>query len=618
MRAVVASPEAFRVPAGTLFILGWWLRQDERDSAEAEGFLREARRRQPDDFWINFLLANRMEDSTPPHDEEAIRFYTVAVALRPESPAAHVNLGAALKRKGQLDDAIAEYRQALHIKGDWALARYNLGHALRENGRLDEGIAEFREAIRIDKDFLEAHTSLGLALRDKGQLDEAIAELRQAVRIKPGADTHNNLGQALLAKGQLNEALAQFQQILRFQNDAWARSNVGDALHTKRQLDEAITEYRLAVQIDKGYARAHNNLGNALADKGQLDEAIREFREAIRLKKDFADAHHNLGTVLKEKGELDEAIKEFRKAIQIEPDSANPHHGLGQMFRDKGQVDDAIAEFRTAIKFNPNLVQRAGAYVDLGAVLCDLKRDYDGAIAAFREALRIKPDLAEAHHNVGVALEGKGQWQDAIAEFREAIRIKKDYTEAQSKLRQAERLLELDRKLHVILSGKLQPADTAERIALAELCQLYKKRYLAALRFYEEAFTAEPKLTGDQPSLPRYNAACAAALAGCGQGEDADKLGPNAYARLRRQALNWLRADMAAWRKILEGDRSKAASAVRQQMQHWLQDTDFAGVRGPDALAKLAEAERQDWLKLWAEVDGLRQVARDSAKKSAN
>ena len=75
--------------------------------------------------------------------------------------------------------------------------------------------------------------------------------------------------------------------------------------------------------------------------------------------------------------------------------------------------------------------------------------------------------------------------------------------------------------------------------------------------------------------------------------------------RLRHQALDWLRADRAAWQKTLEGNRSKAATAVRQKMQHWLQDADFAGVRGPQALAKLPEAERSAWRKLWADVEEL-------------
>jgi hypothetical protein len=37
-------------------------------------------------------------------------------------------------------------------------------------------------------------------------------------------------------------------------------------------------------------------------------------------------------------------------------------------------------------------------------------------------------------------------------------------------------------------------------------------------------------------------------------------------------------------------------------MQHWQHDPDFNGVRGPDALARLPEAEREDWRKLWDDV----------------
>ena len=54
----------------------------------------------------------------------------------------------------------------------------------------------------------------------------------------------------------------------------------------------------------------------------------------------------------------------------------------------------------------------------------------DEAIAEYRQAIRIKPDDAEAHSNLGVALQVKGQLDEAIAECREAIRLKPDYAEA--------------------------------------------------------------------------------------------------------------------------------------------------------------------------------------------
>ncbi len=107
----------------------------------------------------------------------------------------------------------------------------------------------------------------------------------------------------------------------------------------------------------------------------------------------------------------------------------------------------------------------------------------------------------------------------------------------------------------------------------------------------------------------RYNAACVAALAGCGRGKDAGSLDEKERARLRAQALKWLRTDLRAWRSLLGTGPDSNRPAIAQQLQHWLEDSDFAGVRGEKALLVLPEAERPDWQKLWQEVEALRKQA---------
>jgi hypothetical protein len=69
---------------------------------------------------------------------------------------------------------------------------------------------------------------------------------------------------------------------------------------------------------------------------------------------------------------------------------------------------------------------------------------------------------------------------------------------------------------------------------------------------------------------------------------------------LRRQALDWLRADLEAQRRLLATEKTRWI--VAYDLQHWLGDTPFAGVRDPDALARLPAAERQAWQKLWADA----------------
>jgi hypothetical protein len=76
----------------------------------------------------------------------------------------------------------------------------------------------------------------------------------------------------------------------------------------------------------------------------------------------------------------------------------------------------------------------------------------------------------------------------------------------------------------------------------------------------------------------------------------------------RRVAVKLIKAGMDS-RRVLDQEPVQARAAVAKEMQRWLADPDFTGVRGRGALAKLPEAERSDWQRLWEEVENRRQRA---------
>jgi tetratricopeptide (TPR) repeat protein len=578
--------------------------------------------------------------------DKAIAAHLEAIHYKPDYALAHNNLGSAWLTKGQLDKAIAALQKAISLQQSYAEAHNNLGNALRAKGQLDDAIAAYQEATRLKPKLAAAHNNLGSAWIAKKQLDKAIAALQKAISLQPKlAEAYNNLGLALRAKGELDNAIAKYQEAIRLKrNYAEAYNNLGFAWSAKAQVDKAIAAFQGAIYYKPDFAEAHNNLGLALAHRGQLDNAIAAYQDAIYYKPDYAEAHHNLGSAWLTKGQLDNAIAAFQEAICLQPDRAEVHYSLGLAWSGKRQLDKAIAAYQEAIYYKPD---HAEAHNNLGNAWSD-KGQLDNAVAEFQEAIRLKPDYALAHYNLGNAWSDKGQLDNAIAEFQEAIRLKPDYAEAHCNLghaltakgqftealvylrrgdelgsknphwpyptgqwvRDCERLIALDAKLPPILSGAKQPADAAERLALAELCQMpCKKLYAAAQRFYSEAFAAEPKWAADLNKQSRYNAACAGALAGCGQGQDADQLDAKERARLRQQALDWLRADLKEYQQAMAKAADRVSGVVAQRLQHWLQDRDFAGVRGAEALAKLPEVERQQWQKLWEEVEALRQRA---------
>ena len=103
----------------------------------------------------------------------------------------------------------------------------------------------------------------------------------------------------------------------------------------------------------------------------------------------------------------------------------------------------------------------------------------------------------------------------------------------------------------------------------------------------------------------RYNERGAAAMAGAGEGKDEPAPHATARAKLRDQALEWLKADRAARAKLLDRVPREARPQIAQVLQHWKTDSDLAGVREPARLAKLPDEERKAWKALWAEVDAM-------------
>jgi serine/threonine-protein kinase len=538
--------------------------------------------------------------------DEAQAIFRKALDLNSDLAEAYYCRGIILEEQLRDDEAVSEYQKAIARKVDFVEAHYNLGVALGRQRKYAAAEAAYRKAIELKPTFVKAFSNLGSVLNELETYADAEAACRRAIDLDPGhAAAHSNLGLALCSQGKYALAEAACRKAIDLQPDlAEAHVNLGMVLAEQRK--DALSEaaFRKAIDLRPDFAVAHNDLGAVLLRRQQYADAEARLRKAIDLKPDYGQAHDNLGQALFLQQKHAAAEAAFLKAIEIRHGNAETYNNLGMVLGLQGKNAQAEVAFRKAVELQPRLVQ---AHVNLGSALLGLYK-YVEAEAALRTAIDLKPDFGIARYFLGQSLMRQARFNDAATVLgayadslpaQDAWRVKA----VQHKVR-CEQFVQLDARLPAILSGKENPANVDERIDFAELC-FWKTHYVAAACLYRDAFAAQPRLAEKAPADNRYLAACAAARAGCGQGNDADKLDDDARARWRTQALAWLRQDLTRW----------GAAPNNAQLQLWLRDWQadarLSGVRDQDALTRLPVEERKEWENLWADVNAM--LARGSA-----
>jgi hypothetical protein len=111
--------------------------------------------------------------------------------------------------------------------------------------------------------------------------------------------------------------------------------------------------------------------------------------------------------------------------------------------------------------------------------------------------------------------------------------------------------------------------------------------------------------------MPSSESTCWSIIRAAAAGSAGDR---EERARLRKQALDWLRADLALHTMQLQTGKPADRATVQQALRHWQQDPDLAGLRDKAALAKLPAEERVAHERLWADVAELLKSARPNHK----
>jgi Flp pilus assembly protein TadD len=137
------------------------------------------------------------------------------IAAQPQSALGYIDLGAALRRDGHVDEAVASWRQGLDRSPQSVYLLLNLAMAVSGPGHNQEAIEYLRRAAAAEPDNQPVQYNLGAMLLEDGRANEAAEPLARAVELAP-RDTSAlvELATVLAMQGDLDGAQRQLEKAL--------------------------------------------------------------------------------------------------------------------------------------------------------------------------------------------------------------------------------------------------------------------------------------------------------------------------------------------------------------------------------------------------------------------
>ena len=117
--------------------------------------------------------------------QEAVAEFRKAVAAKPESLPAHLNLGAALTQTGDLKGAVEQFEATLRIDPTNVIAHYNLAVLFANENKHEQAIAHLQSVFEIDPNDVSARFLFAQELLKSNRLEEALSEFSRVVQANP-------------------------------------------------------------------------------------------------------------------------------------------------------------------------------------------------------------------------------------------------------------------------------------------------------------------------------------------------------------------------------------------------------------------------------------------------
>jgi predicted Zn-dependent protease len=329
-------------------------------------------------------------------------------------------LGAALRRQGRLDAALAALRPLTGHSG----ALYECGLLYAELGRDADAIACLTDVVAHDPQHPDAWRALG-DLRAQAE-DETGAAEAYARHIQASVRNPRLMEAAkALCANQLGVAERLLRGFLKENpTDVGAIRMLAEVAGRIGRYEDAENLLARALELAPDFHAARHNYATILQRRNKFAEALVEIDILLRHDPQNSGARNLMAVVLARLGDTGQAIAVYEQVVAEHPDHPQIWMSLGHTLKTAGRRDDSIAAYRKSIASLP-------AFGEAYWSLANLKtfRFAPDEIAAMRAQLARSDigteDRFHLHFALGKALEDAADYADSFQQYAQGNALRR-------------------------------------------------------------------------------------------------------------------------------------------------------------------------------------------------
>jgi tetratricopeptide (TPR) repeat protein len=294
-----------------------------------------------------------------------------AAAQTAQSTQADFSRGQALVIAKKPAEAAEKFEAVTKAEPDFAPGWYALGAARRRAGQCDLAIAAYRRYAQMLPSEPEPYYGLGLCLKEAGQLASAAQALRRYVDLEKRPSSQKWIDHARAVIDEIGSsgdaprpaATKPFAPEARGPAPSTGTPDGGAApdspaapLYAKSQqlrdtghIEESIAEFKQAIAADPRHMVARAALGELLLKIRRDSEAIDVFRAAVHVNPEYSLAWYELAFALRVRGRMPEAVDAYEHYIKLRPTDPDPYYGLARALQKLGKKDAARKAYETYV-----------------------------------------------------------------------------------------------------------------------------------------------------------------------------------------------------------------------------------------------------------------------------